>query len=438
MKTKLIAVVLAGGAGSRFWPFTGSKALFPMFGKTLFDFSVLETLPDEVDQVVLISNTENQQALSQIKLSKPTMTVLQSRPLGMADAILSAKSELKDASLLVIIGDDITDPQLFSSVVKAGKNKDVFAVIPGWKTPTYFPGGYLRVDGDKVLGIVEKPPAGNEPSPYVAISGHFIADSNKFLEELARVKTDGDDAYEQALTMLALREKIIFTSYEGPFHSLKYPWDVLVVISTVFQTRMKSRKGKNLQLKSNVIIEGPVWFGDNVKVFENTKIIGPCYIGDNTIIGNNNIIRESHIGANCVTGFNTDVTRSYIGDGCWFHSNYIGDSVLLGDISMGGGAKLANLRLDDGEIASTVKHVKVQTGLTKLGAMIAPGVRIGVNTSIMPGVKIGSNTFIGSGITVDRDIPENSFVALAKNSFTVSDNSHTGGSASREGFKKHL
>ena len=41
-----------------------------------------------------------------------------------------------------------------------------------------------------------------------------------------------------------------------------------------------------------------------------------------------------------MTGFNTDITRSYIGDNCWFHSNYIGDSVLEGNVSMGSGAAI--------------------------------------------------------------------------------------------------
>jgi UDP-N-acetylglucosamine diphosphorylase / glucose-1-phosphate thymidylyltransferase / UDP-N-acetylgalactosamine diphosphorylase / glucosamine-1-phosphate N-acetyltransferase / galactosamine-1-phosphate N-acetyltransferase len=434
----LIAVVLAGGAGTRFWPFTGSKTLFPFFGQTLFDLTIARALPPEVDEVVLISNNDNQKALQSIKLSKPTKTILQPRPLGMADALISAKSELMDASLLIIIGDDIASPHLLSDVVKAARGKDVFAVIPGWKTPSYFPGGYLRVNEEKVLGIVEKPQPANVPSPYVAISGHFIADSNKLFEELGRVKTQTDDVYEQALTMLALRENIVFTPYEGAFRSLKYPWDVIGVLDVLFGSNFKSKRGKGVKIYANVVIEGEVVLGNNVKIFENTKIIGPCYVGDNTIIGNNNIIRQSHIGANCVTGFSTDITRSYIGDNCWFHSNYIGDSVLENDISMGGGAKLANLRLDDGEISSMVKNSRVKTGLTKLGAMIASGVRIGVNTSIMPGVKIGQGTFVGSGIVLDQDIVENSFVMPGKNSFTVSTNKHTGVSASREAFKKDL
>ena len=439
MSKRLTAVVLAGGTGTRFWPFATSKTLFPFFGKTLFDFSVLSSLPSEVDNVVIISNNENKAATSALKLPKPTVTVLQSQPLGMADAILSASSELVDCRLLVIIADDVSHPSLLGDVLAVAKSKKgAFAVLPGWKTPRYFPGGYLRVDGNRVMGIVEKPEPQSTPSPYVSISGHYIADSNLLLRELKRAKPQTDDAYEQSLTMLAIAQKVYFTPYDGEFSSLKYPWNVLDTLSVLFGTHLTARKGKNVEIRSHVVMEGPIALGDNVKIFENTKIVGPCFIGDNTIIGGNNIIRQSHIGANCVTGFNTDITRSYVGDNCWFHSNYIGDSVLEGNNTMGSGAVLANLRLDDGEISSMVKNVKTKTGRNKLGAMMAAGVRIGVNASIMPGIKIGAGTFVGSGVALDSDIPEKSFAAAAKNSFTVTPNAPLGESASRDEFKKHL
>ena len=203
------------------------------------------------------------------------------------------------------------------------------------------------------------------------------------------------------------KETFVMVVFEGSFASLKYPWNILDIMDILFQ-RLSPHQGKNVEIKSNVVIEGPVYISDNVKIFENSKIVGPCYIGANTIIGNNNIIRHSHIGANCVTGFNTDITRSYVGDNCWFHSNYVGDSVLEGDVSMGSGTVLANLRLDRGEIASVIGENRVNTKRTKLGAMIGINVRVGVNASIMPGVKIGSNSMVGAGLVVNHDIPNDS------------------------------
>ncbi len=232
-------------------------------------------------------------------------------------------------------------------------------------------------------------------------------------------------------------QSFLMMPYKGDFASLKYPWHVLDVLDFLLK-RIGEYRGKHVEVKSNVTIEGPVYIEDNVTICENTKIVGPCYIGKNTIIGNNNIIRASHIGADCITGFNTDITRSYVGDACWFHTNYIGDSVLEGNISMGSGGVLANLRLDEKDIYSMVKGERVNTRRNKLGAMIGKNVRIGVNTSIMPGVKIGSGSFIGSGIVLDKDVSENSFCTLRDENYVVTSNATSMNEETREEFKKRL
>jgi NDP-sugar pyrophosphorylase family protein len=180
-----------------------------------------------------------------------------------------------------------------------------------------------------------------------------------------------------------------------------------------------------------------VYIEDDVRILENTKITGPAYIGKGTIIGNNNIIRQSYIGAGCVTGFNSDITRSYVGDSCWFHSNYIGDSVLEGNVSMGSGAALANLRLDDGDILSNVNNEPTLTGRNKLGACIGKDVRIGVNASIMPGVKIGRGSFVGSGVVLDADIPEDTFCVVKQSHVTLRNKKNVA-SVQRDEFKKQL
>src|SRR3989338_5044213 len=101
--------------------------------------------------------------------------------------------------------------------------------------------------------------------------------------------------------------------------------------------------GANVSEKA--IIEGKVVIEEGARVFEGVVIKGPCYIGKNVILGNSSMVRESDLEEGVVTGFNSDITRSYIGANSWFHTNYIGDSVIEGDFGMGSGAVLANLRL---------------------------------------------------------------------------------------------
>jgi len=436
MKRDVTLVILAAGVGKRFRPFVTDKNLFPFLGKPLFDFVLPPHLPAEVARCVVVASEKNQEVFARMRFPVPHVVVVQKEADGMAGAVIAAKDHIAGKSILLVIADDMADPQLLGSVLRAVR-PDVFGVLTSWKPKEYFPGGYIVFREGRPIGIKEKPGPGNTPSEYVYFGGQYIAQADRLLEAIGAVKKSGDDIYEAALTSLMSVERFTVVSYDREFVSLKYPWHVLAMTEYLLRNRLIPGKGKNVDIRNNVSLEGAVYLGNNVKIFENTKIVGPVYIGDNTIIGNNNIIRDSILGEGCVTGFNTDITRSYIGDNCWFHSNYIGDSVLEGNISMGSGSVLANLRLDEKEINSMIADERVNTKRTKLGAMIGEGVRIGVNVSVMPGIKIGAQSMIGAGIIVDRDVPEGSF-CVAKSQYEIKKNVARSHSGNREHYKAKI
>lgn len=427
MKQKhLVAVILAGGEGKRFWPIVTGKSVVQLFGKTILEHNLESLRLSGVTRSVIITNLDDEPIVKSFEIPGMAIEiVVQERPTGMADALLLAKDIIGNRPILIMNAVDIVDTVLFEGLFKEMNDHD--ALVVGKRVASYFPGGYLTIQNDRLAGIVEKPGAGREPSDLVNLVFHYFPDPTEFLSAIASTQSNTDDVYEKALTSYATGHAVRVVAYTGPWQPVKYSWQILDAMNILLES-VGQHKGADVVIKKNVIIEGPVYIEDGVKIFENTKIVGPCYIGKNTIIGNNCIVRASHIGADCVVGFNSDITRSYIGDNCWFHSNYIGDSVLEGNISMGSGAALANLRLDDGEIAATGRH--------KLGAMIGAGVRVGVNASIMPGVKIGKNSFVGSGVILDKDLPDDSF-CIAKPGYTVSKNLKKA-PTSREEFKKKI
>ena len=436
MKRDVTMVVLTAGIGKRFAPFRTDKTLFPFLGKKVIDYALPNKLPPEVVRLVLVVSERNRETFDAMRFPVQHTVVVQNEATGMAGAILAAKNEIRKKAILVVIGDDVADDRLIDTVLQSVR-PDVSGVIVGWKPKQYFPGGYLVFREGRPVGIKEKPGEGKTPSEYVYFGGQYIADADSLIAAIESAPEQTDDRYEQALTALMAKERFVMVPYEREFVSLKYPWHVLDMTEYLLTHRLVAGRGKRVEIRNNVSIEGPVYLGNNVKIFENTKIVGPVYIGDNTIVGNNNIIRDSIIGENCVTGFNTDITRSYIGDNCWFHSNYVGDSVLEGDVSMGSGSVLANLRLDEGEISSVVGEQKINTRKTKLGAMIGRGVRIGVNTSVMPGVKIGANSLIGAGILLDADIPADSF-CTGKSTLVVKKNTRAVGTNNRDKYKAKI
>jgi len=75
------------------------------------------------------------------------------------------------------------------------------------------------------------------------------------------------------------------------------------------------------------------------------------------------------------------------------HHNYVGDSVIGEQCNLGAGAKIANLRLDKGNI----RVAGIDTGRRKLGAILGDHVETGINACINVGTVIGDNAFIGPG-----------------------------------------
>lgn len=413
-------IVLAGGQGKRMWPISQEKHLLSFLGKPLI-FYTLQKVKDAInfDEVIIVSKQSSKDKISEIaqSLGIKFQIVIQNEPKGMADAILSAK-EYIEGETLVVNAEDVLEEKVYQDVLTLASDSGAAVVLPGLEVDKYFPGGYLKVSEDKVEGIVEKPGEGNEPSNMVKLVVDYFKDGENLVSYLEDSFSEADDLYEQQLAkMIGDNLDIRFVKYSGVWIPLKYPWHVLDITSYLL-SNLKPQISSKAKVSDKAVVEGDVVIEDGAKVFEGAVIKGPAYIGKNVIVGNNSMVRESILEEGCVTGFNSDITRSYIGPNSWFHTNYIGDSVIEGDFGMGSGAVLANLRLDDHTIR--VGEEKLDTGRTKLGLIAGIGSRVGVNASIMPGVRVGSNSLVGPGVTLYEDVPDNKKI-LVKQEYEVSE-----------------
>lgn len=426
-------LILAAGQGKRMWPIKTDKCLIPFLGKPLL-YHNLKQIKENVKQVefVIVTAPQNKAAVEKVakELGLSYQVVIQKKSKGMADAVLSARDYL-EGGVLIVNAEDQLDPRVYKSVVDMRDEAD--AVAAGLKVDKYFPGGYLKVDGDKVVGIIEKPVEGKEPSDLVKLVVDYFRDGRKLVEYLEKSRSDQDDVYEVALgKMIKDGLDVKFAKYDGMWIPLKYPWHVLDVM-TYLLSKVEQKISPRAKVSEKAIIEGKVIIEDGARVFEGAIIKGPCYIGKNCIVGNNSMVRESDLEEGCVTGFNSDITRSYIGANSWFHTNYIGDSVIEGDFGMGSGAVLANLRLDNYTIR--VGPEKVDSNRHKLGLMAGKGSRVGVNASTMPGARIGSNSLVGPGVVLYGDVEENKKV-LVKQELEITE--HTPALTSYDQFREKL
>lgn len=433
-------IVLAGGEGKRMWPIATDKCLIPFLGKPLLyhNLKKLVTHLGVLEFIIIASETSKdgvEKVAKELELNHKV--VVQKEPKGMADAILAGKSELV-GEVLIVNAEDIVDPKLYGRVVKG----EADVVVAGLKVNKYFPGGYLKVTGDRVQGIVEKPGERNEPSDMVKLVVDYFKDGKKLVGYLEKATSDKqslpdgkDDIYEVALDkMISDGGEIKFVEYSGTWIPLKYPWQILDILAHLL-SNIEQQISPRANVSEKAIISGNVVIEEGARVFEGAVIKGPTYIGKNVIVGNNSMVRESDLEEGCVTGFNSDITRSYIGANSWFHTNYIGDSVIEGDFGMGSGAVLANLRLDDHTIRVHVKGELIDSGRHKLGLIVGKGSRVGVNASTMPGIKVGSNSFVGPGVTLYEDVLDNKKV-LVKQELEVTE--HTPALTRYDQFREKL
>ncbi len=404
-------IVLASGEGKRMWPVKKEKYMIPFMGKPLIYYT-LEKLSkiSDFSEFIIITKEECKEEVSKVaqSLKLNFKIVIQKEFIGMDNAVLVAKDDI-EGEVLIVSGTDQLETKAYQGVMDIAK-QGAEVVFAGLKIDKYMPVGYLKVDGEKVIGVVEKPGEGNEPSPYVKLVVDYFKDGEKLVEYLENASSEKDDVYEKALDkMISDEVEVKFSEYQGVWIPLKYPWQILDILSYLL-SNIEQQISPAANVSEKAIITGSVVIEEGARVFEGAVIKGPCYIGKNVIIGNNSMIRQSDLEEGCVTGFNSDITRSYIGANSWFHTNYIGDSVIEGDFGMGSGAVLANLRLDDHTIR--VGEEKVDSGRHKLGLIAGKGSRVGVNASTMPGARVGSNSLVGPGVVLYGDVADNKKVLV--------------------------
>jgi NDP-sugar pyrophosphorylase family protein len=405
MLSSTTAVILAAGEGKRFQPLLTPKPLWPFSGQPLISWIIQDLKAAGISRFVVVVSPKDRPLFKSLLAKEKNLSLAtQARPTGMAGAVLSAAKIIKTKSLVVMDGADIISPQGLRKFFDLIRQKKPGVLLTGWKIAQHLPGGYFQFKAGRPVAIIEKPAAGKEPSPYLNLVLHYFQDAARFYNLLARSNSKKDDLYEVALSSLIKAEPAVLFRYQGYFGQLKYPWQVLDVMEIFLRERLKAKISPRAQIDKRAVIDGQVQIEAGAKIMANAVIKGPSYIGRNVIIGNNVLVRNSMISAGSVVGYNSEIARSYIGPESWFHCNYVGDSVIEGESNLGSGSRLANLRFDSKAIDLKINGQRLPTQRIKFGAVLAKGVKIGINASIMPGITVGSNSIIGAGVVLNRPV----------------------------------
>jgi bifunctional UDP-N-acetylglucosamine pyrophosphorylase/glucosamine-1-phosphate N-acetyltransferase len=166
--------------------------------------------------------------------------------------------------------------------------------------------------------------------------------------------------------------------------------------------------GQDIEIDVNVILEGKVRIGNNVKIGancqitdsvieDNAEILPNCVI-ENAVIGQGSRVGpfarlrpETVLAEQVHIGNFVEIKKSTVAEGSKInHLSYIGDSTVGSKVNIGAGTITCNY-----------------DGVNKFRTVIGDGAFIGSDTQLVAPVTIGNYATIGAGSTITKDSPEN-------------------------------
>lgn len=191
----------------------------------------------------------------------------------------------------------------------------------------------------------------------------------------------------------------------GLFEGAEYPWEVLPKIHDFILELGKSlpvdkfeKRGEDIWIAKSATVAPTACLNGSLIVDEDAEIRHCAFVRGNAIVGKGAVVGNSTELKNVVLFNKVQVP----------HYNYVGDSVLGFKSHMGAGSITSNVKSDKTLVVVKSVDEKIETGLKKMGAMLADHVEVGCNSVLNPGTVIGRNSNIYPTSCVRGCIPANS------------------------------
>lgn len=229
------------------------------------------------------------------------------------------------------------------------------------------------------------------------------------LTDLQTLLSKGDIRLSNSLKTSSLFDcKVSYL--EKLFENSEYPWEMLPKIKEHMKKLIENGIEGFTEITDGILV------GENVKIHPSAVIQAPAIIGDDTEIRPGAFLRGNVItGSGCVIGNSSELKNCILLNNVQVpHYNYVGDSVLGNKAHMGAGSICSNLKSDKKEIVIHA-DTPIQTGLRKIGGILADGADVGCGSVINPGTVIGKNSRIYPLTSVRGVIPENVIVKSMEN-----------------------
>ena len=174
-------IVLAGGSGTRLYPLTMavSKQLMPVYDKPMVYYPISILMLAGIKEILIISTPRDLPMFKELLGNGSRFGVSftyaeQSKPEGLAQALIIAEDFLAGAPSTLILGDNIFYSNELEQILAEADNRSSGATIFGYHVsdPTSY--GVVEFDGmGKAISLEEKP---LEPKSNYAVPGLYFYD----------------------------------------------------------------------------------------------------------------------------------------------------------------------------------------------------------------------------------------------------------------------
>ena len=193
------------------------------------------------------------------------------------------------------------------------------------------------------------------------------------------------------------------------FECWEYPWQIFPELHPFLEKLITQGLDGFERYRDDILV------GAQVQIHPSAALEGPAIIGSGTEIRPGAYLRGNVVtGKNCVIGNSSELKNSILLDQVQVpHYNYVGDSILGNRVHMGAGSICSNLKSDHNNV---IVHADrdYETGLRKLGAILADGADIGCGCVLNPGTVIGQNTSVYPLTALRGVYPANCIVKAAQ------------------------
>ena len=432
----LSAVILAAGKGTRMYSDL-PKVLHCVAGKPMVKHVIDTATALGAENVHLIYGHGGELMRERLANEKVNW-VFQNEQLGTAHAVQQAAPFFKDDENIVVLYGDapLISVETLEKLIAAKPENGIALLTVNLDNPTGY-GRILRENGN-VVAIVEQKDANAEQLKIQEVNtGVMVSDGANFKKWLARVDNHNAQGEYYLTDLIALANQdgcqvmavqaVDAIEVEGAnnrlqlaalerYYQHKQAQHLLLAGVTLldparFDLRGTLEHGKDVEIDTNVILEGNVRLGNRVKigagcVLKNVtlgddvevkpySVLEDAVIGEKAAIGPFSRLRPgTELAAQTHVGNFVEIKKSIVGKGSKVnHLTYIGDTEIGADCNIGAGVITCNY-----------------DGANKFKTLIGDNVFVGSDTQLVAPVIVEDGATIGAGSTITQNIAKDELV----------------------------